>query len=91
MVAAHRPKPLDKQELCRKVTNLLKKTYHTNPGKQDRPVLETVSRALSKLQKLGLISIKGRRVGIPSVARLGAFLRGEALPPAAPAPVALCA
>lgn len=53
--------------------------------------VETVSRALSKLQKLGFISIKGRRVGIPSVARLGAFLRGEALPPAAPAPVALCA
>ncbi|MFN8855534.1 MAG: hypothetical protein ACK50P_08215 [Planctomycetaceae bacterium] len=42
MVAPQRSKPLDKQELCRKVTALLKKAYHTSPGKHDQPVLETL-------------------------------------------------
>jgi len=42
MVAPQRSKPLDKQELCRKVTNLLKKAYHSSPGKHDQPVLETL-------------------------------------------------
>lgn len=42
MVAANRAKSADKQEVCRKVTLLLKKTYSATPPKQDLPVLETL-------------------------------------------------
>jgi endonuclease-3 len=42
MVAPQRTKPIDKQELCRKLTNLLKKAYHSSPPKHDVPVLETL-------------------------------------------------
>lgn len=42
MVAPQRTKPIDKQELCRKLTNLLKKAYHSSPAKYDAPVLETL-------------------------------------------------
>jgi len=42
MVAANRTKSADKQEVCRKVTSLLKKVYSATPPKQDLPVLETL-------------------------------------------------
>src|SRR5579872_6092715 len=42
MVAANRPKSADKQEVCRKVTSLLKKAYSATPPKQELPVLETL-------------------------------------------------
>src|SRR5260370_32218408 len=42
MVAANRSKSADKQEVCRKVTSLLKKAYSATPSKQDLPVLETL-------------------------------------------------
>jgi len=42
MVAANRSKSADKQEVCRKVTSLLKKAYSATPPKQDLPVLETL-------------------------------------------------
>jgi endonuclease-3 len=42
MVAPQRSKPIDKQELCRKLTALLKKAYHSSPAKQEVPVLETL-------------------------------------------------
>src|SRR5262249_31326289 len=42
MVAANRSKSADKQEVCRKVTSLLKKAYSATPYKQDLPVLETL-------------------------------------------------
>jgi endonuclease III len=42
MVAANRSKSADKQEVCRKVTVLLKKAYSAMPPKQDLPVLETL-------------------------------------------------
>jgi endonuclease-3 len=42
MVAPQRTKPIDKQELCRKLTVLLKKAYHSSPPKHDAPVLETL-------------------------------------------------
>ncbi len=42
MVAANRSKSADKQDVCRKVTTLLKKAYATTPPKQDLPVLETL-------------------------------------------------
>ena len=42
MVAANRPKSADKQEVCRKLTSLLKKAYSAMPPKQDLPVLETL-------------------------------------------------
>jgi endonuclease III len=42
MVAANRSKSADKQEVCRKVTSLLKKAYSATPHKQDLPVLETL-------------------------------------------------
>ncbi|MFN9373780.1 MAG: hypothetical protein ACK6D3_18005 [Planctomycetaceae bacterium] len=42
MVAPQRSKPIDKQELCRKLTALLKKAYHSSPAKHDAPVLETL-------------------------------------------------
>jgi endonuclease-3 len=42
MVAANRTKSADKQEVCRKVTSLLKKAYSATPPKQDLPVLETL-------------------------------------------------
>jgi endonuclease-3 len=42
MVAANRSKSADKQEVCRKVTLLLKKAYSATPHKQDLPVLETL-------------------------------------------------
>jgi endonuclease III len=42
MVAANRTKSADKQEVCRKVTSLLKKAYSATPHKQDLPVLETL-------------------------------------------------
>lgn len=42
MVAANRAKSLDKQEVCRKATALLKKAYASSPPKQELPVLETL-------------------------------------------------
>jgi endonuclease III len=42
MVAANRSKSVDRQEICRKVTSLLKKTYSATSSKQDLPVLETL-------------------------------------------------
>ncbi|MCY2968059.1 MAG: hypothetical protein NT069_31255 [Planctomycetota bacterium] len=42
MVTAQRPKPPDKQELCRKVTSLLKKVYHPSTPRHDLPVLESL-------------------------------------------------
>ncbi len=42
MVTAQRPKPPDKQELCRKVTSLLKKVYHPSAPRHDLPVLESL-------------------------------------------------
>ncbi|MGQ0635480.1 MAG: hypothetical protein ACT4QC_12770 [Planctomycetaceae bacterium] len=42
MVAAHRPKSPDKQEVCRKVAALLKKAYSSIPQPRERPVLETL-------------------------------------------------
>src|SRR5262245_43138360 len=42
MVAANRTKSADKQEVCRKVTSMLKKAYAATPPKQDLPVLETL-------------------------------------------------
>jgi endonuclease III len=42
MVAPQRSKPIDKQELCRKLTSLLKKAYHSSPAKHEVPVLETL-------------------------------------------------
>lgn len=42
MVAANRAKSPDKQEVCRKVTALLKKAYASTPPKQELPVLETL-------------------------------------------------
>jgi endonuclease III len=42
MVAANRSKSADKQEVCRKVTSLLKKAYSATSHKQDLPVLETL-------------------------------------------------
>src|SRR5260370_34161880 len=42
MVAANGSKSADKQEVCRKVTSLLKKVYSATPPKQDLPVLETL-------------------------------------------------
>jgi hypothetical protein len=46
MVAANRSKTVDKQEVCRKVTVLLKKQYALAPSKQDLPVLETLLYAI---------------------------------------------
>src|SRR5690348_11087085 len=42
MVAAQRHKPPDKQEICRKVSALLKKAYAGTPPKRELPVLETL-------------------------------------------------
>jgi endonuclease-3 len=42
MVAANRTKSADKQEVCRKLTSVLKKAYSATPPKQDLPVLETL-------------------------------------------------
>lgn len=42
MVAANRAKSIDKQEVCRKATALLKKAYASSPPKQELPVLETL-------------------------------------------------
>jgi len=46
MVAANRSKTVDKQEVCRKATLLLKKAYASAPAKQDLPVLETLLYAI---------------------------------------------
>ncbi|MFN0054376.1 MAG: hypothetical protein ACKV0T_19540 [Planctomycetales bacterium] len=46
MVASPRQKPLDKQEVCRKVTALLKKTYSGTAPKRELPVLETLLYAI---------------------------------------------
>lgn len=46
MVASQRPKPLDKQEICRKVTAVLKKAYHSTPPRKELPVLETLLYAI---------------------------------------------
>ncbi|MBS0264956.1 MAG: hypothetical protein JSS02_23690 [Planctomycetes bacterium] len=46
MVAANRSKTADKQEVCRKVTLLLKKAYGTTSPKQELPVLETLLYAI---------------------------------------------
>jgi len=46
MVAANRSKSIDKQEVCRKATALLKKTYASSPAKQELPVLETLMYAV---------------------------------------------
>jgi endonuclease-3 len=46
MVAANRSKSADKQEVCRKVTSLLKKAYAATPQKKDLPVLETLLYAI---------------------------------------------
>ena len=46
MVAANRSKTVDKQEVCRKVTVLLKKQYSLAPSKQELPVLETLLYAI---------------------------------------------
>src|SRR5262245_54809283 len=42
MVAAQRHKPPDKQEICRKVSALLKKAYAGTPQKRELPVLESL-------------------------------------------------
>lgn len=42
MVASNRGKPIDKQEVCRKITSLLKKGYSTGGARRDLPVLETL-------------------------------------------------
>lgn len=42
MVTAHRTKSIDKQEVCRKVTTLLKKAYPAPVPKRELPVLETM-------------------------------------------------
>ncbi|MSR58138.1 MAG: hypothetical protein EXS05_10730 [Planctomycetaceae bacterium] len=46
MVAAHRPKPLDKQDICRKVTAHLRKAYAQSVPKRELPVLETLLYAI---------------------------------------------
>ncbi len=46
MVAANRSKSADKQEVCRKVTSLLKKAYAATQHKQNLPVLETLMYAV---------------------------------------------
>ena len=48
--------------------------------------IETVSRALSKLQKMKYISVKGKSIAIESMAALRAFMQGDSdAKPAAPA------
>lgn len=42
MVAAQRHKPPDKQDVCRKVSSMLKKAYTGLPLKRELPVLETL-------------------------------------------------
>src|SRR5258708_6004938 len=42
MVAANRSKSADKQDVCRKMTSLLKKAYVATAPKQELPVLETL-------------------------------------------------
>lgn len=46
MVAAHRHKPPDKQDVCRKVTTLLKKAYAAAVPRRELPVLETLLYAI---------------------------------------------
>lgn len=46
MVAASRQKTPDKQEVCRKVTALLKKAYSASVPKRELPVLETLMYAI---------------------------------------------
>jgi endonuclease-3 len=46
MVSANRSKSADKQEVCRKVTLLLKKTYGATVPKPELPVLETLLYAI---------------------------------------------
>jgi endonuclease-3 len=46
MVAANKSKSADKQEVCRKVTLLLKKAYGATTPKQELPVLETLLYAI---------------------------------------------
>lgn len=46
MVAAHHPKPPDKQEICRKVSLLLKRAYSAAVPKRELPVLETLMYAV---------------------------------------------
>lgn len=62
MVAANRPKSVDKQEVCRKLTSLLKKAYSATPPKQDLPVLETLLYAVclenSNPQEAGTVYAK---------------------------------
>lgn len=53
--------------------------------------IETVSRALGKLQKLNYISVKGRRITIDDIGALQAFLRGDADVQPLPSPLAMCA
>src|SRR5262245_61690968 len=59
MVAANRSKAMDKQEVCRKMTSLLKKTYAAALPKQDLPVLETLMYAVclenSPPEKAGMV------------------------------------
>jgi endonuclease III len=42
MVAPNRGKPMDKQEICRKIASLLKKSYSAGASRRDLPVLETL-------------------------------------------------
>jgi len=46
MVAAHRPKAIDRQEVCKKVLASLKKRYSTGALKPELPVLETMLYAI---------------------------------------------